>query len=629
MRLLDSSTLALKEFVGSRIPEYAILSHRWLDEEVTLRDVQDGKASTKQGYDKIKKCCEQAAKDGLKYAWVDTCCIDKSSSAELNEAINSMYKWYQGAKVCYAYLSDVSSSHLSSDDTSFRRSAWFSRGWTLQELTAPACVEFYNESWQKIGTKDHLKVTIFEITNIDVAMLAGGDPDDFSVAKRMSWASKRTTTRPEDRAYSLLGLFGVNMPMLYGEGDRAFIRLQEEIMKHSDDQSMFAWKRHGIFNWRSGLLAKSPSEFEDCSNIVRARVPWNKNPYSVSNKGLSIELPMVSWAMETYLVALDCEIENVPDSRIGIYLQLLDEEGQYCRVPIDGSDSQIFHPQYFDKMAYRRLYVRQKDRLVPPAQRMYGFWIRSLPEPITTVYGKTGGRDLSSVNSLMPWSDSERVLEMPTGTSGTAGTIRYVYSQSRSTVLKLGFDADFNPICQWGGRIGSPGAKFSGSASREAEMHPSWMEVDVEDNQYLHKGRRLGRYVSHSISKRITMTNEVVNGVRVWVLDIVYTHDKPRHSGVLCNDCGTVSVAILPCLHSRSNCSTRLSRVFDTSAQFALTLTFVKCVSRLLRTSIRHMHSRPLSRHCHGQISAADHLGTLQIVDFRKQACSYLYRRPT
>lgn len=539
MRLLNSATLVFEEFLGDNTPKYAILSHRWLDGEVSLKDMQDGTATTKAGYSKIKQCCAQAIKDDLKYAWVDTCCIDKSSSADLNEAVNSMYKWYQGATVCYAYLSDVSTSDLSDDDASFRNSAWFTRGWTLQELIAPSRVEFYNSSWQNIGARDLLTTTISEITNIDIAMLEGGDPEDFSVAKRMSWAATRTTTRPEDRAYSLLGLFSVNMPMLYGEGDRAFIRLQEEIMKHSDDQSIFAWKRDDRLSWRSGLLATSPSDFEGCSNIVRTGVIWNRIPYSITNKGLSIELPMVPWAMETYLVALDCKLENTPDGRIAIYLQQLDEESQYCRVPLDGASSQIFHSQIARKRVFKTLYVRQRDRWGPPEERLYGFWIRSLPSPINTKDDGGNGRGPSRVNALMPWSDEERILRMPTGSSGTAGSIWYEHG-NRGTPLKLGFDSNFNPILQWGGRIYSHAGPQIGQRSKEAEMHPSWMDVPDQADS-IHKGNRITGYVSKPTFYRITMKDQVVNGTRMWVVDIEDTSGKPYHTGVACDGCFYVS----------------------------------------------------------------------------------------
>jgi hypothetical protein len=257
--------MKLEEFPDDRIPKYAILSHRWQDDEVSFQDMQSDSATRKAGYAKLQMCCRQAAKDQFNYIWVDTCCIDKTSSAELSESINSMYRWYQNAAICYAYLFDVSSASVL-DDTTFADSTWFTRGWTLQELIAPSIVEFYNIDWQKLGTKHELMDIISHITIIDVGVLGGMDPQCFSIAKRMSWASRRTTTRLEDIAYSLLGLFAVNMPMLYGEGERAFIRLQEEIIRQSNDTSIFAWSNKDD-SYR-GLLAKSPYDFHKCSMFV-------------------------------------------------------------------------------------------------------------------------------------------------------------------------------------------------------------------------------------------------------------------------------------------------------------------------------------------------------------------------
>ncbi|KAH8596197.1 heterokaryon incompatibility protein-domain-containing protein [Bisporella sp. PMI_857] len=516
MRLLNSATLKLEEFFDDHTPKYAILSHRWLNDEVSLQDMQDGTAIKKAGHAKLKLCCDQAAMDGLQYAWVDTCCIDKTSSAELTEAINSMYRWYQNATVCYAYLSDVQTSEVSGD-ASFGKSAWFTRGWTLQELIAPASVEFYNFTWQKLGTKESLKDVISEITNIDVAMLEGVDPEAFSVAKRMSWASKRTTTRPEDRAYSLLGLFEVNMPLLYGEGERAFIRLQEEIMKHSDDQSLFAWK--STSNGYRGLLAKSPTDFDDCYNVVSSRSKWNQNPYSVTNMGLSIELPMVAWAMETYLAALDCELENIPNSRIGIFLQLLPDNGQYARVLLDGTDTRTFESGLASKARYKRIYIRQKAyRPYLPIDGFYGFWIRTLPTKITT-NSRQGGDKVSEVNSWNQWSDEDRILEIPTGSSGTAGAIMY-RSKSGSKALKLGFDPDFNPVCQFGGHLFSPVDPPMNPQSIEAQMHPSWM---LQRSDYLHKGDRLVGYNEEHYPYQISITDQTIGNRKMWVLDILDT----------------------------------------------------------------------------------------------------------
>ncbi|KAM5353011.1 hypothetical protein ACJZ2D_017122 [Fusarium nematophilum] len=540
MRLLNATTLQIQEFFSDDVPAYAILSHRWLNEEVSLQDMQDGKATTKAGYHKIKRCCDRALKDGLGFAWVDTCCIDKTSSAELTESINSMYQWYQDAAVCYAYLADVETTKPS-EDASFGDSVWFTRGWTLQELIAPATVEFFNCAWQKIGTKQSLKDIISRVTNIDTAMLEGADPDDFSIAKRMSWAAKRTTTRSEDRAYSLLGLFNINMPMLYGEGERAFIRLQEEIMKISDDQSLFAWRSDST-NYR-GLLAISPIDFADCSKIIPSKSRWNQTPYSMTTKGLSIELPMVPWAMETYLAALDCELENTPNSRVGIYLQLLPERDQYVRVLLDGTDNRTLEQRLASKAQYKKAYVRQKKYVQRPMDRLYGFWIGTLPTNITTVSSRENDR-VSEVNSLNKWSDEDRILEIPTGSSGTAGSI-WLISESRSWALKLGFDPDFNPVCQFGGHLFSPVKPPMDPQSVAAQMDPSWMTIPR--SQYLHRGDRLSGYSKDDPSYRILMRDETILNRRLWVLDILTLDHALRHDAI-CDGCNLVGcfLSLLP-----------------------------------------------------------------------------------
>ena len=201
----------------------------------------------KSGYKKLEACCAQAKRDGYEYVWIDTCCIDKSSSAELSEAINSMYRWYQDCAVCYAYLVDVPNNvDLHTQEEKFRKIIWFTRGWMLQELIAPFTLEFYGNEWYSqgqeasLGTKRSLRKVISEITRIPIEVLHDSGLKSYSVAQRMSWTSQRKTMRMEDRAYSLLSLFNVNMPLLYGEGNWAFIRLREEIMKMSPDETLFA-----------------------------------------------------------------------------------------------------------------------------------------------------------------------------------------------------------------------------------------------------------------------------------------------------------------------------------------------------------------------------------------------------
>jgi hypothetical protein len=250
MRLLNyesNGKLCCTEYVGDVIPRYAILSHVWgFDaDEVTFDDLMEGSGESKQGYEKIKFFTSQAMRDGLHCFRVDTCCIDKSSSSELSEAINSIFRWFASAARCYVYLADVSSSEGSESPdnpfgwiSTFQKSRWFTRGWTLQELLAPQFVEFFSREGERLGDKISMQETIHGITGIPTDTLNNSKPlGEYSVAEKMSWAASRYTPRIEDRAYCLMGLFGISMPLLYGEGDLAFQRFQKEIMGLTDQIS--------------------------------------------------------------------------------------------------------------------------------------------------------------------------------------------------------------------------------------------------------------------------------------------------------------------------------------------------------------------------------------------------------
>jgi hypothetical protein len=250
LRLEADGNFSLVEYVDSHIPRYAVLSHTWGadHEEVALKDLTEGTGKNKAGYRKLTFCGKQAAKDGLQHFWVDTCCIDKSSSAELSEAINSMFRWYSNAAKCYVYLSDVSVGSADRNDPStrqtwklsFQRSRWFTRGWTLQELVAPRSVEFFSVEGVRLGDKDSMMQEIHKITGISIPALQGCPLSRFSVDERMSWAVSRTTTRGEDAAYSLLGIFDIHMPLLYGEGEeKAFSRLRRQIGYISSVENLF------------------------------------------------------------------------------------------------------------------------------------------------------------------------------------------------------------------------------------------------------------------------------------------------------------------------------------------------------------------------------------------------------
>ncbi|GAP82993.2 putative HET domain-containing protein [Rosellinia necatrix] len=343
MRLLKTDKLdrlELVDVVESVTPTYAILSHTWGDEEVTLQELQSlsrGRWSraisqsasaiqAKQGFAKIRNAAALAAKNGYHYIWIDTCCIDKTSSAELSEAVNSMYRWYKQACICYAYLEDVA---YVSGETFYeicRGSRWFTRGWTLQELIAPKDVQFYAQSWEYLGSKllsQDVRSSLAKLTGVNIRVLESiVDPGDTSIATRMKWASHRQTTRPEDVSYCLMGLFNVNMPLLYGEGrEKAFVRLQEEILKGSSDHSIYIWRRSDPSpdETLSGLLAESPQYFSHVENYkpMPPSILKSSNIWNMTNQGLQLALFLQQYFNEDdlpindeYYAVLECTIRR-------------------------------------------------------------------------------------------------------------------------------------------------------------------------------------------------------------------------------------------------------------------------------------------------------------------------------
>jgi len=336
----------MEEFVDETVASYAILSHRWGQEEVSLQEwnrVQEieakmrtitthvafraarhkndyyheslreqyhelkeekGVIERKTGYSKIVSCVEMARNQKISrkgevhscsFVWIDTCCIDKTSNAELSEAINSMFRWYYNALVCLVYLADVPTNlDLDEMESKVRESNWFERGWTLQELLAPQVVKFFNRGWGFEFNKIEKSDLIEEITRIDVRVLRNRYMlNETCTAKKMSWAASRTTTRKEDLAYCLLGIFDVNMPLLYGEGDKAFIRLQEEIIRQSGDLSIFAWGYDAsMANGIHEIFAPSPAFFIGCSKLFRHRAPSGSSRavITMNNITLSVRL---------------------------------------------------------------------------------------------------------------------------------------------------------------------------------------------------------------------------------------------------------------------------------------------------------------------------------------------------
>jgi hypothetical protein len=314
MWLLDTTSLALTAFFDDNTPHYAILSHTWGPEEVSFQDIQGPHEAiaNRAGYRKIKGFCSTASEARFEWGWVDICCIDKTNNAELSEAINSMYRWYSNAVTCYAYLADVTSFIF----PRYTESRWFQRGWTLQELIAPSEVLFFDPSWSGIGSRASLAPEIETKTRIPAALLMmESSLKDYCVAEIMSWAAGRQTTRAEDRAYSLLGLFGVYMPMLYGEGAYAFIRLQLEIVKSTTDHSIFASDLYNAVSLgpkgKRGLLTPSVDDFIK-SGDVRSLPGLDETSLEMTNLGLRISLPCCLIGLDqnrcrTLLAFLNCK----------------------------------------------------------------------------------------------------------------------------------------------------------------------------------------------------------------------------------------------------------------------------------------------------------------------------------
>ncbi|KAJ2894836.1 hypothetical protein MKZ38_007186 [Zalerion maritima] len=464
MRLLCTTNLEIIDVPDDAVPPYAILSHTWGRGEVTYQDVwalQQHKEGShhrehikgKLGFAKVRDSAALAKERGLSRIWIDTCCIDKTSSAELSEAINSMYRWYQEAQECYAYLTDVerkdeeeldggNHSDGNPDNNQHRKvakgfanSRWFMRGWTLQELIAPQTVYFYDKHWLLLGSKSGTRGMpsfLSRLTGVDRGVLAGHmQPSDLSVASRMRWVADRRTTRTEDLAYCLMGIFDVNMPLLYGEGAKSFTRLQEEILKVTDDQSIFAWaipdSGNGGKEEICGLLAKHPKQFKDIRsmNPLPPLLGRESVPSSFTNQGLRVQLQLRPVASvdgmnvdeavpEEYIAILDCSV-TTGSSHFwpALHLQRLwnDQfariQPQICRYlpapAVAGSEYQV-------------VYVKQKPKHVIP---------ELLVSMSTTGHG-TMFMDLEEVHPTTRWNPHSMTLKsVYSSGNGVMGAFRF------------------------------------------------------------------------------------------------------------------------------------------------------------------------------------------------------------
>jgi len=344
--------------------QYAVLSHTWEAEEVCYQDFVDGSGQKLKGWQKIKRCCHRAAMDGWTYIWIDVCCIDKRNSAEVSEAINSMWSWYANAVMCYAYLCDVKMVNgypvpqselgdLFSDGLygllqrkAFRDlysrfavrdgiklvrynygiiSRWFTRGWTLQELLAPPHLLFLDQDWVAIGDRSQRASHIYALTSIEEMYLLGNPwaLRRCSAAKKLSWAALRETTRPEDASYCLFGLLDINMSPLYGEGPlKAFHRLQVEVLQKTNDDSILAWNYPRMMETCAGAapLAEDPLAFRwlseasiaDPIDIVRNEIDVAGSEYLMTGKGLKLSATLYKSNNKRYLARKPSTVYLMP-----------------------------------------------------------------------------------------------------------------------------------------------------------------------------------------------------------------------------------------------------------------------------------------------------------------------------
>ena len=459
MRLLNTSTFQFETIPEQKLDaseeKYAVLSHRWgaSEDEVLYADVMSGAFSHKNGFAKLKGFCDKARQLGCTYCWADTCCINKKDPSEMSKAINSMYRWYQRSHIGIVYLADVPTKHMLDSE-------WFDRGWTLQELIGPKAASFYDCNWNLIGTKSDLLAHLHSKTGIRKDVLSHDTkPSTCSIAQRMSWAASRVTTETEDVAYSLLGIFGVSMPLLYGEGEKAFLRLQRAIIDQSKDESIFAWamdsknsEDRSIFR---GLLAPSPASYIKCGDVISTR---GSEGFSEENGRISINLWTFPYSMETYHAILNCTFRASPEDRIAITVTGLETENEYVRVnrTLDGtttfslSDLQRFKNRPVG--AKRRLIRVPSDPNDPPLNRTYGFWLRTIKPPghndcVTKILSRTHQPMKSFVCSEDDTRGTVGIVSLkprspPAAKYSTFDQVGW----SKVRWIRLGFDDDFNPV---------------------------------------------------------------------------------------------------------------------------------------------------------------------------------------
>ncbi|KAG1756008.1 hypothetical protein EDB19DRAFT_446368 [Suillus lakei] len=344
-----------EDYKPSELVKYAILSHRWLNSgEPTYKEMKERKAGNsgyeklkeklkekKAGYEKLDNFCDKAKKCKVEFAWSDTCCIDRSSSAELDESIRSMFRWYRHSAICIVHLAE------SNNIKDILRDEWTRRGWTLQELLAPLCIKFFKKDWtpmthdpnDKRKKRDtELMKTLVRATAIPVDNIYREfTPSSSKVDERMAWAAKRKTTKGEDMAYCLMGIFNVSLQIAYGEGkDRAFCRLIEAIMQ-AGDPSVLNWKGIAAKHHTSAVIPQSPSNFLGRQKL-EFKLASGKLEMTMTSLGLRVPLVILplrlppemakkSWRAGRAPIAFDCLL--CPEMKIHITVDNLGAYDKY------------------------------------------------------------------------------------------------------------------------------------------------------------------------------------------------------------------------------------------------------------------------------------------------------------
>jgi hypothetical protein len=335
-----------------------------------------------------------------------------------------MFAWYRDSAMCYVYLDiDTDAEYLTAED--FRTCHWTYRGWTLQELIAPSRVRFYSRCWLFLGTRQQLAQALHETTKIHISVLcrSDGEPLDLTshcVARKMAWAAARQTTRPEDIAYSTLGLFGVHLPPLYGEGlENAFLRLQHEILKSSRDLSILAWTTDDTSQSDEGALALTPNWFKGGETIVTFPSPTGDALVSTDN-GLSVTLPIVEdpgqW---TFTAMLNCRYENdsVLDLGITLYSMALHGKNFYSRKTswVGGKPEKTLYrldPDTFGNAQWKTIHITKRDQVIANTRRSVLNLLKF------ELYSDASKPDLSNrIRITVPpigfWDEEHYILQIP------------------------------------------------------------------------------------------------------------------------------------------------------------------------------------------------------------------------